>query len=405
MDALIDEAKSYFEEGKNEEYISTLEKCLPLVTSCEEYWCLQFNMSLVTKPLKGLKICIYAYEIRALGKWDTSGIKNGITGSEEAIICVGNTLSKMGHTVHVYADPQLYSADKLEYSNPRFFNHRLFPKSSFGYDICLCWRRTQFDICKEKAKYVIYWPHDFSRFVFPTNNMDLASYLSKSHKEALIASNPALKDKEFVIAGNGVDFSYWDNLKIDKIRKMKIPFKCIYASNYVRGLENLLDIWPDILKAFPNATLDVYYGRETWNCWNQEKVNQVVDKMNRLPGVTEKGKVGHQELAEAFCRSTFWLYPYVGGSETFCITAIKAQRSGCIPVVVKKDALLETVHSSAFSISNYDRKLYLEKVIEAFSNVEKININMFIEFARTYSWERVVNFWIKKFENNSALKN
>ena len=58
--------------------------------------------------------------------------------------------------------------------------------------------------------------------------------------------------------------------------------KLIYASSYDRGLQHLLKIWPEVVKKYPDATLDVFYG---WNLFdtafrnNPERMNWK-DRMN-----------------------------------------------------------------------------------------------------------------------------
>ena len=128
---------------------------------------------------------------------------------------------------------------------------------------------------------------------------------------------------------------------------MKKPNSIGYFSSYDRGLECLLDMFPRIREQVPEATLDIYYG---WNVFDQyhaknpEKMKwkwQMIRKMNQ-EGVTEHGRVDHQQLADAMKEIKVWAYP-TEFTEIHCITALKAQEAGCIPVTTNVGALQETV--------------------------------------------------------------
>jgi glycosyltransferase involved in cell wall biosynthesis len=121
-----------------------------------------------------------------------------------------------------------------------------------------------------------------------------------------------------------------------------------YFSAYYRGLECLLKMWPSIRLAVPTATLDVYYGWESWVALQGE--DDFYERMERLfqdlkgSGVTVHGRVSHEELARAMGEIQVWAYP-TEFAEIHCITALKAQEAGCYPVVTNVGALPETVQS------------------------------------------------------------
>lgn len=96
------------------------------------------------------------------------------------------------------------------------------------------------------------------------------------------------------------------------------PHHFIYASSPDRGLVRLLKIWPRIRKAFPDATLDIFYGWEGsmklglgTPAWTKlfRKVRTEYMALRWQPGVTERGRVNHEVLAREFQRSSAWLYP------------------------------------------------------------------------------------------------
>ena len=94
-------------------------------------------------------------------------------------------------------------------------------------------------------------------------------------------------------------------------------YKIIYTSSYDRGLQHLLDMWPDIKKEVPEATLDIYYG---WKLFVQfYKGNPASmawkDKMDKLmtqDGVKDHDRISQEELRkvaeqkEKIAKKKFW---------------------------------------------------------------------------------------------------
>jgi len=154
----------------------------------------------------------------------------------------------------------------------------------------------------------------------------------------------------------------------------KKPNSVGYFSAYYRGLECLLDMWLDIRKEVPTATLDVYYGWESWVALEGEddfyhRMNQKFDEMQKH-GVTVHGRVSHEELAKAMKELQVWAYP-TQFAEIHCITALKAQEAGCYPVVTNVAALAETVQSGdklstkRIYLDEYQQKKFVGKVVAA----------------------------------------
>ena len=160
---------------------------------------------------------------------------------------------------------------------------------------------------------------------------------------------------------------------------MKKPNSVGYFSSYDRGLECLLNMWPEVVKAIPEATLDIYYGWDIFdkvNAKNPELMRWrfvMTQKIRSLKekGVVEHGRVSHKELAKAMKEIKVWAYP-TEFTEIHCITALKAQEAGCIPVTTGCYALEETVQDNTYTVkcediySNVDKqKEFVDKLVEA----------------------------------------
>lgn len=154
----------------------------------------------------------------------------------------------------------------------------------------------------------------------------------------------------------------------------KRPHSVGYFSAYYRGLECLLDMWLDIRKQVPDATLDVYYGWESWVGLEGEDdfYHRMEEKFAKLKkdGVTVHGRVSHEELAKAMLGIQVWAYP-TQFEEIHCITALKAQEAGCYPVVANVAALKETVQSGdrintkKIYIDEYQQQKFIKAVVSA----------------------------------------
>lgn len=154
----------------------------------------------------------------------------------------------------------------------------------------------------------------------------------------------------------------------------KRPFSVGYFSAYYRGLECLLDMWLKIKEEIPEATLDIYYGWESWLALQGEDDFYIrMEKKFALLkdyGVTVHGRVSHIELAKAMKEIQVWAYP-TEFSEIHCITALKAQEAGCYPVTTNVAALAETVQcgtiikTKKIYTDEYKQEQFIAAVIEA----------------------------------------
>lgn len=362
------------------------------------FLCFLFALSSVptvahTAPPK--KIGIFTLKHQGVEPWDPDSIKTGIAGSEEAVIYVSNELAKLGYDVTVIGDPPENSPYSQPDANPRYID--IEQDDGTFYDIGVYWR---FMALRKRAQKSFFWPHDTCSHSWPIEfieAIDDVLWLSEWQRE-----NWSEADSRFSqftnIMGNGILPE-----QFRPIGKRENPHSCIYASNYGRGLEILLDIWPIIRKNFPKATLDIYYGWVPWSLLTEEqeiKMRQQISDLAPL-GVKEHGRVGHEELNRAFEKASIWAYPCID-LETFCITALRAQLSGCFPVIIEGSALRETV-PYGFRVQNSTQycgmlmkaMLYLEK----HPDFDRSHLGDFI--LEHHTWEKVAQRWDALFKQDS----
>ncbi len=179
--------------------------------------------------------------------------------------------------------------------------------------------------------------------------------------------------------------------------------RIIYTSSYDRGLQHLLEMWPDIRKEVPDAELHIFYGWQLFEQFYKDnpasmKWKEKMDNLMNQEGITDHGRVPQPELKEEMLKSGIWAYPTHFG-EINCISAIKAQAYGCEPVVVNYAALAETVQfGSKVEGDIYDddtKKAFLKSILEALTNpmTEEKRKEMMDWAQKKYSWSKVAKSW------------
>lgn len=177
-----------------------------------------------------------------------------------------------------------------------------------------------------------------------------------------------------------------------------------YFSSYDRGLVTLLELWPEIRKQVPDATLSIAYG---WNGFdemhrsNPEQMKwkwQLIRELFKLKdqGVSELGRLSHQDLADLMKRTKVWAYPTTF-SEINCITAIKAQAAGMITVTTGCYALAETILDNTYTVKTDnidvepDKKAeFVKAVVAALKSDYQPDPTKAIE---RYNWTTVASQW------------
>lgn len=376
-------------------------------------------------PDKSIAIMTGDTMIDAWGPWS---LKEGIGGSEEAIIRLGPKLAKLGYQVVVFGKPgaPIFNDDGEQIKGPGLIDGVMWRNfwewnPDDEYDIFVAWRAPYLFDRELKARKKYLWLHDVmepGEFT-PTRlaNLDKVIVLSEYHRSLF----PMIPDEKIMLSGNGIDPE--DFKQSGKLRDIKRdPHKVFYGSSHVRGLAYLYEVWPDVLKAVPGATLDVYYGRESYDAvhrGNPERLKWMDDmqaKAKTLPGVTDHGKVSQDKINQAIFRSGVWAYP-CPFPEIYCITAIKAQAAGAVPVASNFAALEETVkygiklkmkeQKEGAKIGLGDTKFlnqFRSELIEMLQN-EKLQAAIrprMMKWARTQSWEKVARQWVSDFENASV---
>lgn len=337
-----------------------------------------------------MRFAVLGYSTPIVDPWDPSSCLKGLPGSEEAVVYATDALIGEGHSVDVYMNPPPDSPFE------NWFHCSLWndPKNERKYDVVIMWRRFDQEEGRKRGEKVFFWGHDSPRtpYRMPIPQFDGLFLLSRHHVSQFQRAF-SLGDIPVAICGNGIvpehfpESKYRDTLKVG------------YFSNYSRGLSTLVKIWPDVLAKFPHATLEICYGRQTWGTMSEKELEILVEKISSLPGVTEHGMIGHGELSEIMSRCSVWAYPCNTDTETYCITAVKAQAAGLIPVTTRIGALDEMVSPSAPTLRRIDNFRdvvnYRDLLLHTLENVEEYDRKIFRDFALGRDWKSVVKSWLE----------
>lgn len=365
----------------------------------------------------------------AIDEWGPWSLKEGIGGSEEAIIRLSKHLAERGWKVVIFgkvgANAGLH--DGVMWRN--FWECNM----EDNFDVFIAWRAPFMFEKPIKARKSYLWLHDVmepgeftpQRIEHFTKCIVLSNY----HRSLF----PMIPDEKIMLSANGIDSGEFvreekeqspcpecdgmcEGCKFCKETgqvgnaALRDPHKMIYTSSHVRGLKYMYELWPEIKAAVPDATLDVFYGRESYdaiNKGNPERMKWMDDMMAQaksLDGVTDHGKVGQDDIVRHIFESGLWVYP-CPFPEISCITAMKMQAGGAVPVASNHAALNETIqfgHKQQFGeFSDEDLQKYKEALIwwlQHPEEQEKIRADMMSWARGHYDWSKVADQWSEEFD-------
>lgn len=244
---------------------------------------------------------------------------NYLGGTPETIV---NLAENFNDEVFVYYDGRAIEKNGVYY----------LPRNNYlGRDILIAFNSKPPKLAKHNIA-LINWFHardiDYLEF-------DERIVLSKYH-QSIFGYNSR-------IIPHACDFSKFLNGK-------KISGQCLFSSSPDRGRDFLESIWGDVSRE-TGATLITTYSKD----------------------------ISEEEMIDLYKTSQFWLHPG-DGVELFCISALKAQAAGCIPIVVPNMALETTVK---YGIKT-TKENFKDDLIQAIKNppkVEEINIDTWRDVA------------------------
>lgn len=345
----------------------------------------------------------------AAEEWGPASLEKGVGGSEEAVIRLSRELAKRGWEVTVFNNCGGETIeDRLKTVPDGGFPYVAYkpfwlwnPKDK--YDVFISWRNPSIFDMKINAPVKLLDLHDVpNQLDYPSKRLtEITKVMVKStyHRKLL----PVVPDRKIDVIGHGVDASEF----APEAEYVRDPLQVCYTSSYDRGLENLLAVWPEVVKAVPGATLKIAYG---WNLFDtmrrdaeSQKWKAKMLKMMNQKSITELGRLSHKEVARLMKQSGVFAYP-CHFAEIFCIAAAKAQAAGCVSIVgTSASCLSETVkigiHVSGDMKSEAGRDAFRDELIKVLKDGEKMKSisKQAVDVSKTFDWGTIAEEWIKRF--------
>lgn len=199
------------------------------------------------------------------------------------------------------------------------------------------------------------------------------------HKKLFLEHYPELTNKISVI-NNGISVEKFLN------KNVKISNRFIYTSCAERGLDRIVELWPEILKELPDAELHVC----SYNDFPKNDSEKILHgEMMKYDSIKHLGKLNKQQLYDLMSSAEYWLYP-TGWPETSCITAMEMLMSEVICIYYPLAGLNDT-------LGDYGIRTKKDSEIEDIINLSIKNKNEIKrkgkEYAMTCSWENRSSLW------------
>lgn len=339
-------------------------------------------------------------------EWADPSVLTGIGGSEEATIYLAREFAARGWKVTVFNN----CGDMAGTYNGVTYRSYLEFNPNDHFNLLILWRTPQQALAVNNAKKLWVILHDrpmddwFNDEII--RRIDKFVFLSEYQRSCA----PQVPDEKVMVSGNALDLE-----GIGQVFKSakRNPHKIIWSSSYDRGLKYLLERWPEIRKAVPDATLEPLYGWETFDALrgNDPAAQAFKAEMQALldqPGIGKARRVGKDELAKEFAESGLWVYP-TDFWEISCITAMRAQALGAVPVCTDFAALKETVQHGIKVQGVRDlggmtpkvMNLIVAATIELLKDPakqEKFRKPMMAWAQKEFTWETIAYQWITAWD-------
>jgi len=307
------------------------------------------------------------------------------------------------------------------------------------WDVLVCSRFVRGIAEARLAKRCVLWGHDvLTEETAPLVGglvwrMDRIFVLSEFQKRQWQGHLSMAPDSAFFVTRNGVDLEVVDGAmhSPDRLCHIGRPLsptlphdgggnpaaaglgrpalqkRVIYASRPERGLEVLLEMWPELKRRHPDLELVLCrYDHPAGDAEMAEFLAHLERRMEKLEGITFLGGLSKAELYEAMKSCQLMLYPSIF-PEVSCISALEA--AACrIPIVASKYcALKETVADGVSGIligGDPSSREYQERFIEAADALlsDETRCKRMGEAARRrvereYRWANIAREWSRLF--------
>lgn len=320
-------------------------------------------------------------------KWDgDTHLHRGIGGAEESVIYLAPQLSKLGWNVTVYNDCETEKRiDGVNWKPYEKWN------PSERCEVAVVWRRPDNVKLVTGAKKIFLDLHDIGIPTWLCRVKCDGVFVKSNYHKDLYYGIPRTR---FIVLGYGVDF---------QAEGAKDGLLMINTSAPERSLSSLLTLFLEVKKEIPEAKLNWAYG---WNAFDHAYRDDVqmlrwkgsiLERMTEY-GVENLGRVTHKDVRALYQRATVYAYP-THFPEAGCVSIVKAQAAGVVPVTTTAGGLDELVvagHKIPVATHRYRKDYGLQGEEARARWVDAVVATLKNPEPMTYvalSWEDVAQLW------------
>jgi glycosyltransferase involved in cell wall biosynthesis len=287
----------------------------------------------------------------AIGPWHPMDITTrGLGGSETAAYRIAESLADLGHIVTLYGHFRQEGAVRdVILRDWRKFDPTIERRAVITF------RNAEMYDAPVNARTTILWLEDVAggEGLIPERmeRIDHVCAVSEWHRQNILDTYDWIDPGRVVASRNGITHSYFEGEAPEREKRV------VYTSSPDRGLDILLECWPQIRERVPDALLAHTYGPWYGIVANHSPViaahRQRVAELSQQEGVTAIHGLGQKDLAMLMRSSLVWCAPsyFTPGREKFnetnCISCQEAQAAGCHVVAADWGALSEMVQVGA----------------------------------------------------------
>jgi glycosyltransferase involved in cell wall biosynthesis len=302
--------------------------------------------------------------------WNYSYVKNNaLGGSEKAVAYLSKELATFLSSTNVLYNVYVAGVVAPEsFDNVTYIRLNDIPNliQTVAFNTVICSRYISFlEMFKECSfdKFYI-WGHDTLLLPYGCNLTDKQiiskwdKYITgcicqtEWHANLFKGLYPELTNK-ITIINNGIDVNQFLTINETQLLSEKQSNKFIYSSRPERGLDKLLELWPQILDFYPDAELVI----SNYGVQPEQTIMNTIKKYNSIKYL---GKLNTEQLYSEMKTAEYWLYP-TAWPETSCITALEMLMSEVICLYYPVAGLPFTIKDHGIQIASGNE---IEKLIK-----------------------------------------
>lgn len=338
----------------------------------------------------------------------------GIGGSETAVIAMADHLNRKGLDVAVYN--QCGAQEGQIRPGLRYIDYTRVD-SSIPTKLYVGWRNPSSQDYIPDTAMAWLWMHDLNsgegllHHPEAVSKFNLIRPVSQWHADHLAWLYPFMKDR-LVPTRNGIDLERFAHIKEERQ-----PHRAIWMSSPDRGLQHIMQWWPEIRQHVDDAELHVYYGFETLmatakmtNNHSLANFRNELVKLASQPGVFLRGRVNQTDLVKELYQATMLAY-----SSTFLevsmISAVESMAAGVIIQATLAGALPETTAGAAILVRGHPlsevyRQVFIQNLVAVFKKPElgAGYVERGLKRAQDFPWSGVADEWIARMEGKVVVE-